>query len=106
MEAPTMLENKAPLILPSFAFFGSSISSLLRLLSLADLHHVFAITAKRWATTPPLPALPPAGILTALSSCWRYERSLIPTENVLAPFTLPAIPPGTLRNSPQHGAKR
>src|SRR5258708_23322006 len=106
MDTRTIGENKSPLLLPSFAFFGSSISSLLRLLSLADLHHVFAITAKRWATTPPLPALPPAGILTALSSCWRYERSLIPTENVRAPFILPAIRRLALRNSPQHGAKR
>src|SRR5260370_12297912 len=106
MESPTRLENNAPLLLPSFAFFGSSSSSLWRLLSLADLHDVFAITAKRWATTPPLPALPPAGILTALSICWRYERSLIPTENVLSTFSLPAIRRVELRNSPQHGAKR
>src|SRR5260370_3180125 len=100
MESPTMLENKAPLLLPSFAFFGSSISSLLRLLSLADLHHVFAITAKRWATTPPLPALPPAGILTALSRCCRYDRSLIPTTHFLQPFSLPAIRRVDFRNSP------
>ena len=63
-----MPENKAPLLFPSFAFSGSSISSLFRLLSLADLHHVLPITARRWATMPPLPALPPAGILAALTS--------------------------------------
>ena len=63
-----MPENKALLLFPSFAFSSTSISSLLKLLSLADLHHVLPITERHWATTPPLPALPPAGILAALTS--------------------------------------
>src|SRR5260370_41979171 len=106
MESPTMLENKAPLLLPSFAFFGSSISSLLRLLSLADLHHVFAITAKRWATSPPLPALPPAGILFFFLMIRRPPRSTLFPYTTLFRSSLPAIRRVELRNSPQHGAKR
>jgi hypothetical protein len=35
---------------------------------LSDLHHVLPITERRWLTQPPLPALPPAGILAALTS--------------------------------------
>src|SRR5258708_6353867 len=56
MESSTVLENMAPLLFPSFAFSGASISSLLKLLSLADLHHVLAITARPSATGyQPLP---------------------------------------------------
>ena len=62
-----MPENKALFLFPSFAFPGSSISSLLKLLSLADLHHVLAITARHWATMLPPPSLPHAGILASLS---------------------------------------
>src|SRR5260221_8244079 len=67
MESSTVLENMAPLLFPSFAFSGASISSLLKLLSLADLHHVLAITARHSATMPPPPSLPHAGILASLS---------------------------------------
>jgi len=62
-----MLENMAPLLFPSFAFSGASIASLLKLLSLADLHPVLAITARHSATMPPPPSLPHAGILASLS---------------------------------------
>jgi len=65
---PAMPENKALLLFLSFAFSSTSISSLLKLLSLANLHHVLPITERRWATTSPLPALSPAGILAALTS--------------------------------------
>jgi len=63
-----MPENKTLFLFPSFAFSGTSISSLVKLLSLADLHHVLSITERHSATTPPLPALPPASILAALTS--------------------------------------
>jgi len=63
-----MPENKAPLLKPSFAFSGSSISSLLKLLSLADLHHVHLITRWPWATMPPLPSSPPSWHFRFLSA--------------------------------------
>jgi hypothetical protein len=44
---------------------GAVLSSLLLLL--AVLHHVQAITARRWATTPPVPSFPHTGIVA--SSC-------------------------------------
>ena len=55
-----MPENKAPLLLPSFAFSDTSISSLLKLLSLANLHPVFPITEKHSITTSPPPSSPPS----------------------------------------------
>jgi hypothetical protein len=45
MESPAMPENKAPLLFPSFAFLNTSILPRVKRLSLADLHHVPAITA-------------------------------------------------------------
>ncbi len=68
MATPTVLENKMPLLQPSSAFLNPSIVPLVKCLSLADLDHVLPITGRRWATTPPPPALPPAGILAALTS--------------------------------------
>ncbi len=79
-----MLENMAPLLFPSFAFSGASISSLLKLLSLADLHHVLAITARHSATMPPPPSLPHAGILASEFSVKRFESSLISYQEVIA----------------------
>jgi hypothetical protein len=63
-----MLENKAPLLPRHLLsqvhlFFLCSFES-----PLADLHRVFPITGKRLITTPPPSALPPVGILTALTS--------------------------------------
>lgn len=45
MASPTVLENKMPLLQPSSAFLNTSIVPLVKRLSLADLHHVHAITA-------------------------------------------------------------
>src|SRR6266700_2381111 len=84
MESPTVLENMAPLLFPSFAFSGASISSLLKLLSLADLHHVLAITARHSATMPPPPSLAHAGILASEFSVKRFESSLISYQEVIA----------------------
>ena len=67
MATPTVLENKMPLLKPSSAFLNSSIVPLVKCLSLADLHHVLAITARHSATMPPPPSLPHAGVLASLS---------------------------------------
>src|SRR5258708_30039477 len=49
MGSPALPGNKAPLLFPSFAFSGKSLSSRFMFLSLADLHHVPAITVEHWA---------------------------------------------------------
>ncbi|GHO80116.1 hypothetical protein KSD_78870 [Ktedonobacter sp. SOSP1-85] len=68
MASPTLLENMMPLLQPSSAFLTASILPLVKRLSLADLHHVLAITAWRSVTMPPPPSLPHASILASLSS--------------------------------------
>src|SRR5579871_1770298 len=50
--------------------------------SLADLHRVFSITEKRWATTPPPPSVPPAGILASFIRLERCQSSLVPHKDV------------------------
>src|SRR5512135_3449359 len=66
MATPILLENKMPLLKPSSAFLNTSIVPLVKRLSLADLHHVHAITAWRLTTTLPPSSVPRAGILAPL----------------------------------------
>src|SRR5215470_19099283 len=51
----------------SSAFLSASVGFPFDRLTLTDLHHVLAITAKRWATTPPPSSIPYAGILASHS---------------------------------------
>ena len=91
MRSPALPENKTPLLLPSFAFSGKSISSRFRFLSLADLHHVSAITAERWATTPPPPSLPHASILASPCGARWLESSPVPVRKLIVPRSMPAL---------------
>jgi hypothetical protein len=84
MESPTVLEHMAPFLFPSCAFSHASISSLFKLLSLADLHHVLAIPARHSAPLPPPPSLPYAGILASECSGKQCERSLNSSREVRA----------------------
>ena len=52
-------------------------------LTLADLHHVQAITAWHWATTPPPSPVPRAGILAPRCRARRCQGSLLPTIGVI-----------------------
>src|SRR5258708_28986949 len=52
---------------------------------LSDLHHVLPITARRWTTMPPLPALPPAGILAALTSAGGGSDLCVPLPYINQP---------------------
>jgi hypothetical protein len=85
MESPAMPENKAPLLLPSFAFLNTSILPRVKRLSLADLHLVHAVTAWHLITTPPLLALPHAGILASSFEVKWYERSPVPMRKLKVP---------------------
>jgi hypothetical protein len=61
----------------------ASILPLVKRLSLADLHHVLAITAWRSVTTPPPSSVPRAGILAPLSG-EAISESPVPCERVVA----------------------
>src|SRR5215510_5209439 len=50
---------------PSSAFLSASVGFLFDRLTLTDLHHVLAITAKRWVTTPPPSFIPYASIFAS-----------------------------------------
>jgi len=50
----------------SSAFLTSSVCLHFSGLPLAGLHHVLVITTRRWATMPPLPSRPSAGIFASL----------------------------------------
>ena len=52
-------------------------------LTLADLHHVQAITAWHWATTPPPPSVPRAGILAPRCRARQCQSSLLPMPGVI-----------------------
>ena len=68
--------------LSSSAFLRCSIVPVVKCLSLADLHLVHTITVWHLITTPPLPALPLAGILA--SSQRRQGGASVPSSNVKA----------------------
>src|SRR5712692_4152465 len=91
MRSPALPENKAPLLPPSFAFSGKSLSSRFRFLSLADLHHVPPITAEHWATTPPPPSLPYASILASPYGARWLESSPVPVRKLRVPRSMPAL---------------
>ncbi len=91
MGSPALPGNKAPLLFPSFAFSGKSLSSRFRFLSLADLHHVPALTAERWATTPPPPSLPHAGIFASPCGARWFESSPVPVRKLRVPRSMPAL---------------
>src|SRR5205823_1620158 len=91
MATPAMPENKKPLLEPSSAFLNSSLFPLVTRLSLANLHHVSAITAERWATTLPPPSVPRAGILAPRCRAKRCLSSLISYREVIAILSVPAL---------------
>ena len=103
---PTLLENKMPLLGPSSAFLTSSILPLVKRLSLANLHRVSPITGERWATTLPPPSVPRAGILAPRCRARRCQSSLIPTEDVIASLSLPALRRMVCWNCPQREGSR
>jgi hypothetical protein len=69
---------------PSSAFPSASVCFPVDRLPLAGLHHVLAITAKRWATTPPPPPVPRARIFAP--HCWATQErsSPVPLDDVIA----------------------
>ena len=69
---------------PSSAFPSASVCFPFDRLTLAGLHHVLAITAKRWATTPPPPSVPRARIFAP--HCWAKQArsSPVPVGDVIA----------------------
>src|SRR4030095_790477 len=52
-DSPLPTERCTSLTGPASAFLSASVHFLFDRLALTDLHHVLAITARRWATTPP-----------------------------------------------------
>src|SRR4029450_1039283 len=50
---------------PSSVFLSGSVHFFFDRLTLTDLHHVLAITARRWATTPPPSSSPYAGMFAS-----------------------------------------
>jgi hypothetical protein len=71
----TVASRAKPLSMPPVVT-GAVLSSLL--LFLAVLHHVQAITAWRWATTPPVPSFPHAGIVASSDEARWYRTSQVP----------------------------
>jgi hypothetical protein len=91
MESPALPENKAPLLTPSCAFSGVSLSSLLRLLSLADLCPVPLIPRWHSAPLPSLPALSHAGLLaSSLEAMWGVCFP-VPMGTRRVPLRMPAL---------------
>ncbi len=71
-------------MLPSSAFRSVSVCLPLDWLTLADLHHVSTITVECWATTPPPPSVPRAGIFAPhFWARWRWS-SPVPIDGVVA----------------------
>ena len=91
MTTPTMLENKMSLLQLSSAFLTSSLVPHVKRLSLADLHHVSAITVEHWATTPPPPSLPHASMLASPCGARWLESSPVPVRKLRVPRSMPAL---------------
>jgi hypothetical protein len=73
----TVASRAKPSSMPPVAT-GTVLSSLLLLL--AVLHHIQAITAWRWATTPPVPSFPHAGIVASSCEARWYRTSQVPRD--------------------------
>ena len=66
-EAPWPTERCTSLHGPSSVFLSPSVRVLCARLALTDLHPVLAMTARRWATTPPPSSSPYAGMVASHS---------------------------------------
>lgn len=75
--------------LPSSAFRAGSVGLPLEWLTLAGLHHGLTITVRHWATTPPPPSLPRAGIFAPHRWVKRCGSSPVPTDDVVATRSCP-----------------
>ncbi len=80
---PTQRGTSGVTLCRHLRFLGWSVDMHFLRLTLADLHHVRAITARHWATTPPPPSVPRAGILAPHRWARRCQSSLLPMREVI-----------------------
>src|SRR5215470_3779284 len=79
-ESPLPTERCTSLRGLSSAFLSASVGFPFDKLTLTDLHHVLAITARRWATTLPPSSIPYAGIFASPPWGTRCWSSPVPSQ--------------------------
>jgi hypothetical protein len=83
----------------SSAFPSTSVGFPFDRLTLTDLHHVLAITTKPWATTPPPPSVPRAGIFAPHGWAKQARSSPVPAGDMIAIRSCPLYAGCTVESS-------